>query len=137
MFWDSSALVPCLVPERRSADMTALIAADAAVTIWWGTPLECLSALEAKRREVAAPLGAPLYTNALARLAAIVASASKVTPADPLRTRAEQCLKRYPLRAADALQLAAALLSGQRELVTLDVRLAEAARAEALIVLPS
>ena len=34
MFWDSSALVPVLLPERRSADVDALLAGDRGVTIW-------------------------------------------------------------------------------------------------------
>ena len=34
MFWDSSALVPYLVPEARSAELTALLGGDAAAVIW-------------------------------------------------------------------------------------------------------
>jgi hypothetical protein len=56
--------------------------------------------------------------------------------------RAKRLLARHTLRAADALQLAAALLAAdddpQRlEFVTLDERLAEAARLEGFRVLPN
>ena len=56
-------------------------------------------------------------------------------------SRAHDLLARYPLRAADSLQLAAALSLGQGlgrpvEFVAYDERLADAARAEQLRVLP-
>lgn len=55
--------------------------------------------------------------------------------------RIHALLARYPLRAADALQLAAALslaerVGGKTEFVVYDGRLAEAARAEGLHILP-
>jgi hypothetical protein len=40
MFWDSSALVPLLVQEDRSATLTAALTGDKEPTIWWATPLE-------------------------------------------------------------------------------------------------
>ena len=55
MFWDSSALVPVIVPESRSAVVTALLAADAEPVIWWTTPLECQSALRRRHREAPWP----------------------------------------------------------------------------------
>jgi predicted nucleic acid-binding protein len=67
-----------------------------------------------------------------------------VDPSDAIREAAVRFLRVHPLRAADALQLAAAFLAAERrpsslEMVTLDDRLAAAARKEgfALIEVPS
>jgi hypothetical protein len=49
MFRDSSALVPLLLAEQRSAALTALLAGDKEATIWWATPLEFQSAIRAIR----------------------------------------------------------------------------------------
>jgi len=60
---------------------------------------------------------------------------------EAVRTLASQLLRRHPLRAADALQLAAALMSGGPniaaiEFVCLDERLRDAAMAEGASVVP-
>ncbi|MFY9343542.1 MAG: hypothetical protein WAT39_13685 [Planctomycetota bacterium] len=57
-------------------------------------------------------------------------------------TRARRLLANHPLRAADACQLAAALIACRERpdalgFVTLDSRLAEAARREGFTVLPA
>ncbi|MDP3775565.1 MAG: hypothetical protein Q8Q85_14995 [Gemmatimonadales bacterium] len=49
-FWDASALVPLHVAERRTADMRALFKDDEAVVVWWGTVVECASALARQHR---------------------------------------------------------------------------------------
>jgi uncharacterized protein len=59
----------------------------------------------------------------------------------PVFDRVHDLLARHPLRASDAIHLASALLIAQRsprelEFVAYDARLAEAARAEHLAVLP-
>ncbi len=58
-----------------------------------------------------------------------------------MRDQAGRLLRLHPLRAADALQLAAAIIACEHQpeslpLVTLDQRLAEAARREGFAVLP-
>jgi predicted nucleic acid-binding protein len=95
MFWDSSALVPVLLPEARSDVLTALLTADKEIVIWWATPLECQSAI----------------------------------------------YRRHPLRAADALQLAAALIWCEEQphgetFVSLDDRLRGAASKEGFTLAP-
>lgn len=64
----------------------------------------------------------------------------EIQPTDDLRTLAGRLLRVHPLRAADALQLAAALTwAGSRpseEFVTLDERLRETARLEGLTPAP-
>lgn len=133
MFWDSSALVPLLLPEPRSAPMTELLVADKEVVIWWATPLECQSAIY--RRHRASPLPASTMRELNERLRAFIEHANTIAPTDEVRRRAARLLAGHALRAADALQLAAALAwceeqSHNETFVSLDDRLSSAARKE-------
>jgi uncharacterized protein len=139
MFWDSSALVPLLVAEERSREMTALLRADPAPALWWGSPTECQSALHRRRRE--GTLSPAAVAQALARLEPLTEDADVVAPTTPVRELAGRVLAAHPLRGADALQLAAALVwSGEdpagEVFVCLDERLREAARREGFEVRP-
>jgi len=139
MFWDSSAVVPCLVPEARSAGLLALLRSDAETVLWWASPVECQSALYRRQRE--GGLAMALLTEALARLVGLVEDADFVAPTSRVRERASRLLAAHPLRAGDALQLAAALAwcgeAPQGEtLVCLDDRLREAARREGFAIRP-
>jgi len=139
MFWDSSALVPLLFAEPHSAALTPLVGEDKELTIWWATPLECQSAMQRRHRE--APLSAPALTRATERLRALVELADTVAPTDEVRRRAARLVAVHPLRAADALQLAAALLWCEEQphnevFVSLDARLRDAARNEGFDVRP-
>ena len=56
-------------------------------------------------------------------------------PSNPIRNTAERLLRTHPLRAADSLQLAAAIIAAENDpptlqFVTLDQQLAAAARRE-------
>ena len=55
MFWDSSSLIPLLLPESRSAALTAVFNADDHPVIWWVTPVECHSALARLVRDKVLP----------------------------------------------------------------------------------
>ena len=37
-FWDSSAVLPLLVPEERSAALIDLFRDDPAAAVWWAAP---------------------------------------------------------------------------------------------------
>ncbi len=136
-FWDTSALVPLLVNEPDSARRAAALRADSAMAVWWGTLVECESALQRRVRDGALdPAGA---RQARDRLAVLAAAWHEVPPAPPLRTLATRLLRTHPLRAADALQLAAALALTQAGMpglhfYTADIRLAQAAEIEGLRV---
>ena len=139
MFWDSSALVPLLLPEDRSEALTRLVADDKEVTIWWATPLECQGAIQRRHREV--PLPHASLALATERLRALVDLADTVSPTDEVRRRAARLVAVHPLRAADALQLAAALIWCEEQphsegFVSLDARLRDAARNEGFDVKP-
>jgi uncharacterized protein len=80
--------------------------------------------------------------HALRLLRQLSASWHEVDPSDEIRETAVRFLRVHPLRAADALQLAAAFLAAERrpaslEIVALDDRLANAARKEGFAVLDS
>lgn len=140
MFWDSSALVPLLIPEPRSPELAALLASEPKMAMWWSTPLECQSAIYRRHREV--PLPEPAIDQALDRLRQLVDDADTIDPSGALRNRAARLIATHALRAADALQLAAALAwyderPRQAGFVCLDRRLRDAAVAEGFQVLPA
>lgn len=137
-FWDASALVPLLVPEAGSSTRAAQLRADSHVAVWWGTLVEGESALQRRVRD--GTLTPELARSARTRLAEISSHWHEVPPSPALRTLAVRLLRTHPLRAADALQLAAALSLGaalRRQLgfVCADDRLAAAAETEGLPVI--
>lgn len=137
-FWDSSALVALLVHEFDTPARAAQLAEDSAVAVWWAAEVECESAIQRRVREgVLSKAGSRLARERLAQLAA---TWHEVTPSPTLRRLAIRLLRTHPLRAADALQLAAALtlaLAGLERLgfVSADRRLNEAAQTENLMTM--
>jgi uncharacterized protein len=132
-FWDSSALVPLLVEERRRAALLGLLERDPVMCVWWVSPLECTSAIARRERE--GDLDAGGASAALERLRAIAASWNEIAPTDSVRSTAARLLRVHPLRAADALQLAAAVLiaggqPAELPFLSLDDRLNDAASRE-------
>lgn len=112
---------------------------DPDMMVWWASPVECASAVHRLRRE--GVFTAAEAAQVLAGLAAALDAANVVQPGDALCAKALRLLGVHPLRAADALQLAAALLwardiPGGRDFVCLDERLRTAAILEGFQVLP-
>ena len=70
-FWDASAIVPLLVAEASTRRLQALAAKDSAMLVWWGSEVECVSALARLERDGA--LGPPAVALALDRLSALAA----------------------------------------------------------------
>ena len=135
-FWDSSALVPLCVVQPATDRAQELLDEDPELIVWWGSAVEVASAVARLRRE--GVLESEAEGSALEALRALEGSWHEVQPTEPLRRRAERLLRVHPLRAGDALQLAAALTWAgdppEGEIVTHDARLAEAARLEGLEV---
>jgi predicted nucleic acid-binding protein len=132
-FWDASAIVPLLVAEERRDELLAELDRDSRMFVWWGTPVECVSAVSRREREGALSLAEA--TTALERLRALSDSWYEVLPSDVVRSTAQRLLRVHPLRAADSLQLAAALVASEGDparlpFVCLDDRLTEAAQRE-------
>jgi hypothetical protein len=137
-FWDASAIVPLLVNEETTRRLQAVAAKDSAMLVWWGSAVECISALARLERDDA--LDPPAMTLALQRLRQLSAGWHEIDPSDEIRETAARFLRVHPLRAADALQLAAAFAAAKRrpaslEIVTLDDRLANVARKEGFALL--
>ncbi len=108
------------------------------MVVWWGTPVECTSAIARRERE--GSLDAAAASAMMQRLRAVADAWHEVLATDAVRDVAQRLLRVHPLRAADALQLAAALACAGGEpnslaFVCLDSRLAEAAQREGLQVL--
>jgi len=136
-FWDSSAIVPLLVQEPMSETVGMWLIDDGEVALWGLTRVELVSAVERRSRE--GHLSRDARRLALSKSERFVASASEVSDLVVVRKAALSLLARHPLRAADALQLAAALLVADGEpatlgFVTFDARLADAADREGLVV---
>ena len=137
-FWDASAIVALLVAEASTRRLQALAAKDPAMLVWWGSEVECVSALARLERD--GVLDPQAITLAIERLERLAAGWHEVDPSDAIREAAARFLRVHPLRAADALQLAAAFLAAERrpaslQVVTLDDRLGTAARKEGFAVL--
>ena len=136
-FWDTPAIVPLLVDEARTAQMDEIWRRDPEMTVWWGTEVECVSALARLEREGA--LSAADVPAALEGLDALSLAWAEVEPVTRVRELAVRLLRTHPLRAADALQLGAAIVAAEERpatlrLVTLDTRLADAAAREGFAV---
>ena len=106
-FWDSSALVPLLVPETDSSVRLAQLRGDSVIAVWWSALVECESALQRRLRD--GSLSPESGSHARARLADMAAHWHEVSPSAELRKLSIRLLRTHPLRAADALQIAAAL----------------------------
>ncbi len=137
-FWDTSALVPLCVDEPESAGVKGLLQDDPTMVVWWGSIIECWSALARRRRE--GILQNTDEESARAFLRTLQESWVEVLPSEDVRARAGRLLRLHPIRSADAVQLAAALVwagdppSG--EIVVYERRLREAARLEGLTPRP-
>ena len=132
-FWDSSAIIPLTVTEASTDAVRAIAEEDPVMCVWWATEVECVSALA--RLERGEALTDTATTVALERLDLLAESWNEVQPVVAVRGAARRLLRVHALRAGDALQLAAALIAAEGrpaslEIVTLDERLAAAARRE-------
>ena len=112
---------------------------DAERALWWGSIVECLSALHRQRRE--GRLSLALVEQGTRRLVDLIEDFDVIDPTSLLRDRAGRLVAVHPLRAADAFQLAATLVwcdgaSSGESFVSLDERLREAARREGFTILP-
>jgi len=117
--------------------MRTIAEEDPVMCVWWATEVECVSALASLEREGA--LRETATTVALERLDRLAESWNEVQPVVAVRGTARRLLRVHTLRAADALQLGAAVVAAEGqpaslEIVTLDERLAAAARREGFAV---
>ena len=112
---------------------------DDEMTVWWGTWTGCAVAISRLKRE--GSWGEEYEEETRAVLDGLATNWLEVEPTNELRLLAMLVSKAYPLKAADALQLAAALRwcggnTGDAGFVCLDNQLRRAAEDEGFDVLP-
>jgi predicted nucleic acid-binding protein len=125
--------VPLEIAERGSDLVRTWLREDPVIATWGLTRLEIASAIERRTRE--GVIGTVQRREIVARFNALADSWGEVTDLLAVRTRAALLLVRHPIRAADAAQLAAAMLvaegnPGTIEFACLDRELAVAAERE-------
>lgn len=138
-FWDASAIVPLVAEERVSAQTLDLYRDDPEILVWMLTITEVMSALCRKLR--AGALTRDQFRAMRSDVVDLSMDWSEVTAAEAVRRRANRLLEVHDLRAADALQLASALIATADEpqgfpFVTFDSTLGIAAEKEGFTVLP-
>jgi hypothetical protein len=136
-YWDASALVPLCVNESTTAVVRRLV--PGGIVTWGLSAVEIATAIERRCRE--GQLTDPQRMVARATLVELAAAWTEISALGPVRERALRLVAMHPLRAADAMQLAAALVAvGDRsqghEFVCFDARLRDAAAREAFHMLP-
>src|SRR5450755_4390742 len=105
-FWDASALIPLCVRQDDTSRALAFYQLYDAV-VWWATPVEIASALARLLRMK--ELDPSAWNKARKHAKRLADSWSVIQPSDALRAKSIQLVDHYDLRAADSLQLAAAL----------------------------
>lgn len=139
-FWDTSGVVLLCAHQPAAGEARRLVQRCRHIVLWWGAPVEARSAFMRLLRE--GLLSPADLADAMKRLTALRKIASEIEPTEEVRTIAEEVLEKHDLRAADAFQLAAALVlcNGKprgRWFVCFDRRLAAAAEIAGFTVLPA
>lgn len=130
--------MPLIVAEPETRSMQTILERDPSMLVWWTTEIECTGAISRRERE--GLLTAEQSARAVNRLEVLRKAWNEIDPVAVIRRTAIRLVRVHPLRTGDALQLAAALVAcegdpGSLEIVTLDERLADAARREGLTLL--
>lgn len=129
-FWDASALAPLCLQEPRSARCRKALR-EFSPAVWWVTPVEISSAIARSRHS--GSIFDREADEAYAILRRLRGMWLEIRPDDAVRDTACELLEKYPLRAADSLQLAAAMVWCRsrpmgRTFLCADRRLGEAAQ---------
>jgi hypothetical protein len=138
-FWDASAIVPLCIDEAQTETVRIIAKGDGAFVAWWGSIVETYSALARLKHDKI--LSSDDEAEAVAVLSELADTWTEIEPSDDIREITRRLLQNYPLRAADSLQLAAAVVWSDKtpkghHFVCLDVRLREAAVKEGFTILP-
>ena len=136
-YWVASALVALCVAEEATDALRPLVAGG--IVTWSVSAVEIASAIERRTRE--GSLTSAERAAARTTLSELAAAWTDISALGPVRERALRLVAAHPLRAADAMQLGAALVAVAdrpvgHALVCTDVRLREAAAREGFLVLP-
>ncbi|MGA2216757.1 MAG: hypothetical protein ABSG51_01635 [Terracidiphilus sp.] len=129
-FWDSSSLVPLCI-QQVSTQLAEALSQQYEIVVWWAAPVEIRSAfarLLRMGRLTSIDMG-----QAHVVLDDLRINWREIAPSEQIRDEAGRLVDRFPLKAADALQLAAALAwclgrSKGRAFLSGDTQLLDAAR---------
>ena len=137
-FWDGSAVIPLMVAQAESPQADRWLSDDPELALWTLTAVELTSALRRLVREGLLPERDA--NGAEARVDELVETSHLVVNVETVKAQARRLLRLHSLRAADAMQLGAALqwAGGQatgRLFVTLDAQLGRAAAREGFRVI--
>jgi len=129
-FWDASAIVPICCSQTATNRGRRLLRAVGRMVVWWGTPIEARSAFARLVRD--GSLTDAERVRAVKLLEQLRPAWDEIQPSERVRSLAEDLPDRYGVRAADAVQLAAALVwcrerPNRRPFVCFDERLSKAA----------
>jgi len=137
-FWDTSALIPLILAEDRSAEILGILNQDPFVVTSAYTVVEVTSAIW--RRRHAGEISIAAHQDADRLFADLSQAWTEVPVSQVVIDHAVSLISRHPLRAADGLQLATAYVAAgatpMLPFVTIDKRLIAAASAEGFAVLP-
>lgn len=138
-WWDTSALLCLLLAQSQTEELRGFLSSDRDVVVWWGTKVEGISTLARLHRQN--HVSDAEIRRLLGQLETLLSAAHEVQPSEEVRSNACRLLRTHRLRAAEALQLAGALVWAEHRpaglsFVCLDQRLREAALREGFEVLP-
>jgi uncharacterized protein len=133
--WDASALVPLVVREATT-ELYTKIAEETQIVTWWGSYLECTSAIARLARRGSAPAQ---VADSYRMLELLAGEWREIGSSEKLRRAAARTLKTHVLRTNDALQLGAAIIASGFEphtarFVAEDKHLRQAADREGFVV---
>ena len=138
-FWDSSALVPLVVPEKNSLALLDFKESSEMIFTWTLAPVEVLSAFYRLLRTK--EISPETHQNAAITWKAVEDALELINETESVKAKAKRILNLHPLKAADALQLAAALAAASdnppdHTFVSLDNSLRTAAQKEGFQIFP-
>lgn len=139
-FWDSSAVIPLCIEESHTKVVRDIAKKDGAIVVWWGSLIECYSAFARLYRE--GFLKPPEEEQVAEVLFSLSTSWTEIEPGEDIKDIALRILRNHPLRAADSMQLAAAIVWADKnpkghDFVCFDLKLRDAARKEGFALLPA
>ena len=106
-FWDTSALAVLDTGGTHGDSVRRTLEEDGSVALWWGAHVEYAAAVSRRERERI--LTSQQAAALLRRFNTLAQSCHEVQPAPRISLLAQRLLRVHPLKAADALQFAAAL----------------------------
>jgi uncharacterized protein len=137
-FWDTSGVTPLCCFQSQTTPARQAARLYSRQVVWWATPVEAISSFNRLIRE--GYLTGQDGKLACTRLDHLRRRWNEIQPSEEVRERAERLLGAHKLRAADALQLAAALVwcsdrPRGRHFIGADGSLSNAAEAEGFTVI--